>query len=455
MEPATEDDGGFMGVHVGENMAPALVSVHPKGAHIVVSIGAGLRIFDFLKNTPVAVEDNTTPGKHGEAIRAVAFNEEGTLFASAGDDKLVKLWITETWSCVKTTRLPKKVTSVAFSKDSKWVLFADKFGAVHCLPTEVKDGKDEPFQLLAHCCSIITDLEVTSDGKYIVTSDRDFKIRVSVFPRDPLKGAPEIWKYCLGHSSFVTCTAFVGKRSSGQQFLVSGSGDSTVRLWDYYNGKMLDVFYTGEVEELRNGKVEDDSSRAVSGLSVSPDGSVVAVLIERFSGVLLLHYDDATKKLTHLESIFLSEQVSPTSLAFDVDSRLWLVAGAAESIELGDQLVTPEDAAAAEARAQMVARTAVAHVRLIRKHTSDLGGEDNARETLAAYKLCEEDSMPGGESLRLALQGSRADAGEVAVAAEAAEQAMRKLMSKRQYTIEQRENRKRFRNDKKLENKEG
>lgn len=157
----------------------------------------------------------------------------------------------------------------------------------------------------------------------------------------------------------------------------------------------------------------------------------------------------------HVQSIFLSEQVSPTSLAFDVDSRLWLVAGAAESIELGDQLVTPEDAAAAEARAQMVARTAVAHVRLIRKHTSDLGGEDNARETLAAYKLCEEDSMPGGESLRLALQGSRADAGEVAVAAEAAEQAMRKLMSKRQYTIEQRENRKRFRNDKKLENKEG
>ncbi|KAG6545968.1 hypothetical protein Mapa_012629 [Marchantia paleacea] len=454
MEPAMEDDGGSMGVHVGENMAPALVSAHPKGSYIVVSIGAALRIFDFLKNAPVAVKDNTTPGNHGEAIRAVAFNDEGTFFASAGDDKLVKLWNTDTWSCVKTIRLPKKVTAVAFSKDSKWVLFADKFGAVHCLPTEVKEGKDEPVQLLAHCCSIITDLEVTADGKYIVTSDRDFKIRVSVFPPDPLKGAPEIWKYCLGHTSFVTCTAFVGVRSSGQQFLVSGSGDSTVRLWDYYNGKMLDVLDTAEVEQLRNGKVEDDSYRAVIGLSVSPDGSVVAVLIERFSGVLLLHYDDSIKKLMHLESIILSEQVSPTSLAFDVDSRLWLVAGGAESIELGDQLVTPEDAAAAEARAQMVARTAVAHVRLIRKCTSDLG-EDNTLETVAAYKLCEEESMPGGESLRLALQGNRVDAGEVAVAAEAAEQAMRKLMSKRQYTIEQRENRKRFRNDKKLENKEG
>lgn len=40
-------------------------------------------------------------------------------------------------------------------------------------------------------------------------------------------------------------------------------------------------------EELRNGKVEDDSSRAVSGLSVSPDGSVVAVLIERWAFAVL------------------------------------------------------------------------------------------------------------------------------------------------------------------------
>jgi tRNA (guanine-N(7)-)-methyltransferase subunit TRM82 len=64
--------------------------------------------------------------------------------------------------------------------------------------------------------------------------------------------------------------------------------------------------------------------------------------------------------------------------------------------------------------------------------------------------------MPGGEALLQALQGSSSlieGATEVAWAAEAAELAMRKLMTKRQYTIEQRENRKRMRNDKKLENK--
>ncbi|KAL2645446.1 hypothetical protein R1flu_013033 [Riccia fluitans] len=446
-----EDHGASLGAGVGDMMAPALISVHPDGSCVVVAIGAGLRIFDLLRNEQVVVSDETVPARHGEAIRAISFNDKGNFFSSAGDDKLVKLWNTESWSCIKTIRLPKKVTSVAFSKDSKWVLFADKFGAVYTLPTAVKEEKDEPAQLLAHCCSIITDLEVTSEGKYIVTSDRDFKIRVSVFPADPLKGAPEIWSYCLGHTSFVTCTAFVGSQTSGQQLLVSGSGDSTVRLWDYKTGKMLHVFDTNELEAVRDDKTVDCAARAVIGLSVSPDGSIVAVLLERFTGVLLLEYDDLGKRLKHLQSIILSEHVVPTSLAFDVASRLWIVAGAAESIELGDQLVTPEEAAAAEARAQMTAKMAVAHVRLIVRCSGAVGQD---AEKAAHYELSEKESMLGGEALLSTLEGGRADSGEVAVAAEAAEQAMRKLMSKRQYTLQERENRKRFRNDKKFERNE-
>ncbi|KAL3699281.1 hypothetical protein R1sor_017303 [Riccia sorocarpa] len=448
-----EDDEASVGVGVGELMAPALISAHPDGSCVVVAIGARLRVFDLVKNQPVVVSDETVPARHGEAIRAIAFNDKGNFFSSAGDDKLVKLWNSESWSCIKTVRIPKKVTSVTFSKDSKWVLFADKFGAVYTIPTVVKEEKDEPIQLLGHCCSIITDLEVSSQGKYIVTSDRDFKIRVSVFPADPLKGAPEIWSYCLGHTSFVTCTAFVGPRNpGGQQLLVSGGGDSTVRLWDYVKGKMLHVFDTAQLEALRDEETPDDAARAVIGLSVSPDGSVVAVLLERFSGVLLLVYDDLDKTLKHHQCIVLSEHVFPTSLAFDVTSRLWIVAGAAESFESGDQLVTPEEAAAAEDRAQMIAKAAVAHVSLVVRRSPTSAGQDEENcGRFAAYELCERGSMPGAETLLSTLEGSRANSGEVAVAAEAAEQAMKKLMSKRQYTLQERDNRKRFRNDKKFE----
>jgi hypothetical protein len=68
-----------------------------------------------------------------------------------------------------------------------------------------------------------------------------------------------------------------------------------------------------------------------------------------------------------VQVLALTELVSPTSLAFDADSRLWLVAGAAETVESSDRTVTAEEIVAAESRANAIAQTAVAHVRLVTK----------------------------------------------------------------------------------------
>ncbi|XP_073284681.1 uncharacterized protein [Primulina huaijiensis] len=82
--------------------------------------------------------------------------------------------------------------------------------------------------ILSHYCSIITRLEFSQDGRYIVSADRDFKIRVTAFPKNPLIGAHEIQSFCLGHTEFVSCPAFVTPLEYEQGFLVSGIGDSTV-----------------------------------------------------------------------------------------------------------------------------------------------------------------------------------------------------------------------------------
>lgn len=41
------------------------------------------------------------------------------------------------------------------------------------------------------------------------------------------QGAPNIQSYCLGHTAFAACSAFVGTDS--RELLLSGSGDGTVR----------------------------------------------------------------------------------------------------------------------------------------------------------------------------------------------------------------------------------
>jgi hypothetical protein len=47
---------------------------------------------------------------------------------------------------------------------------------------------------------------------------------VTKFPENPLTGAHDIHTYCLGHTNFVACVAFIGF----QGLLISGGGDATV-----------------------------------------------------------------------------------------------------------------------------------------------------------------------------------------------------------------------------------
>eukprot|EP00884_Botryococcus_braunii_P023030 jgi/Botrbrau1/9410/Bobra.0252s0035.1 len=104
-----------------------------------------------------------------------------------------------------------------------------------------KGQREEAVLLLGHFCSIVTSLGVSGDGRYIVSTDRDNKVRVSILPMDPMQGCAEIEDFCLGHTAFVTCCAFLGPPQ--RRLLVTGGGDGTLRLWDYITGRQHFVFY--------------------------------------------------------------------------------------------------------------------------------------------------------------------------------------------------------------------
>ncbi|CAK9268717.1 unnamed protein product [Sphagnum jensenii] len=419
-----EEIGGEEKMKAGKSMAPALIAAHPDGSCVVVAVGAALRIFNLLKEEPVQVQDDTLPAGHGDVIRAVAFDLHNSLFASVGDDKLVKLWDATAWTCIKTVRLSKKASAVTFSHDSAWLLVADKFGIVYVFSTVRHDAIHKPVLILAHCCSIITGLCCSPDGKYIVTSDRDFKIRVTKFPENPLTGAHDIHTYCLGHTNFVACVAFIGF----QGLLISGGGDATLRLWEYETGALLDTFDTTDEAGVSG---QSQGTRAVVAVAVSSCNTYVGTILERFEGVLLFACDMVERQLSLLQKVLWSENAPPTSLSFDSGGNLWLVSGAAETVEMGDEFVTPEALAVAQVQAQGIAMAAVTHVQVVRDCVL-LGGT----------------SVPGGELLLHTLQGHQAGVQDVTAATEAAELAMKNLLSKRQYTAEQREHRKRMRNDK-------
>lgn len=50
----------------------------------------------------VALVDDSGGSLHKDSIRAIRYGASGKLFVSAGDDKLVKIWSTESWRCIST-----------------------------------------------------------------------------------------------------------------------------------------------------------------------------------------------------------------------------------------------------------------------------------------------------------------------------------------------------------------
>lgn len=112
-------------------------------------------------------------------------------------------------------------------------------------------------------------------------------------------------------------------------------------------------------------------------------------------------------------------------------------------METGDEVLSPEAVAAVEARGRAIAAAATLRLYVL----GNAAGEDG--DSGKKYSVIEEEFVPGGSSLLDALQGRRTGVAEAALAAQAAELALSNLLTKRQYSAEQRDHRKRLRNDRK------
>ncbi|KAG5043521.1 hypothetical protein AAZX31_03G137800 [Glycine max] len=407
-------------------VAPALIAVHPDQSSVAVAVGPHLRVFDLLSGSAASLTDDSDGAVpfHKDNIRAIRFGAKGKLFVSAGDDKTLKVWSTQSWRCITTVSSEKRVTAVAISDDGTFVCFADKFGVVWVVDLDppLHDDK-KPAPLLSHYCSIITSLEFSPDGRYILSADRDFKIRVTNFPKKPLNGAQQIQSFCLGHTEFVSCLAFIQAQECPQGFLLSGSGDSTVRLWNIDSGALLDTcevaIKAGLLES--NGKAEE-RGHAVTDLCTVLDGLLVAVAIQSLQGIVLLSCNVSAQTLSVAKVVSVAgEAFVPTCLGSSPSiGKLWMVTGVSGLPGFN--------------------YPSLACVRVI-------SSIDVEKEPV----VLGDDNIPGGEKLLETLQGSASvDDNAFLAAAEAVKTAMCNLLIKKQYPSENREYRKKSRNDRKL-----
>ncbi|XP_013104489.2 tRNA (guanine-N(7)-)-methyltransferase non-catalytic subunit wuho [Stomoxys calcitrans] len=127
---------------------------------------------------------------------------------------------------VSVRGLARASSALTFSKDSKRLLVSDKTG--DCYEYSCEDYVAAPKLLLGHL-SIVYDILWSPAEKYIITCDRDDKIRVTNYPQ-----TVDIHTYCLGHKEFVAAMELLN-----ENVLMSISGDKTLKLWDFEKGEEL------------------------------------------------------------------------------------------------------------------------------------------------------------------------------------------------------------------------
>ncbi|XP_044009906.1 tRNA (guanine-N(7)-)-methyltransferase non-catalytic subunit wdr4, partial [Aphidius gifuensis] len=118
------------------------------------------------------------------------------------------------------------------------IIVADKSGDAYLYSLS---KPDEPGKLILGHLSMLLDVLVTKDNKYIITADRDEKIRVSKF-----KNSYNIQSFCLGHTKFVSNICQLPHDSS---IIASAGGDGFVKFWQYKNGQeMNSINYSDKIK---------------------------------------------------------------------------------------------------------------------------------------------------------------------------------------------------------------
>lgn len=200
------------------------------GELLALSVNNHLQIINLNSNEPVLKYVNETlniaDSKDSSFVKHV-FSTDGYFAAITGDKKLL-VWNILERSITLTSELPKRPTCLCFCNKERTVIVGDKSGDVYRYTLADENRNSDPQPLLGHL-SMVLDVAMAYDDSFIVSADRDEKIRVSFYPN-----AYSIHSYCLGHTQLVSAVSMVSN-----DYLISGSADKTLRLWDFKDGTEL------------------------------------------------------------------------------------------------------------------------------------------------------------------------------------------------------------------------
>ncbi|XP_063496609.1 tRNA (guanine-N(7)-)-methyltransferase non-catalytic subunit WDR4 isoform X2 [Symphalangus syndactylus] len=243
-------------------------------------------------------------------ILASTFSKSGSYFALTDDSKRLILFRTKPWQCLSVRTVARRCTALTFIASEEKVLVADKSGDVYSFSVLEPHGCGH--LELGHL-SMLLDVAVSPDDCFILTADRDEKIRVS------WAAAPHsIESFCLGHTEFVSRISVVPTQPG---LLLSSSGDGTLRLWEYRSGRQLHCCHLASLQELVDPQAPQRF--AASRIAFWCQDNCVALLCDGTPVVYIFQLDACRQQLVYRQQLAFQHQV--WDVAFEETQGLWVL----------------------------------------------------------------------------------------------------------------------------------
>ena len=226
--------------------------------------------------SPEMVKNDSGDVKKNSKEPIVSFNT-GTVsnlqdFIAISDDLKNVIIFDRNFKKINQFKIKKNAQKMIFTKNEDKILICDKAGDIYEFDvkqsTITTSDEENCGRLLLGHCSMLLDFLLTDDQRYIISADRDEKIRVTHYPN-----TYNIKTYCLGHTQFVSVIQLIN-----EQTLASGSGDGKIKIWNYLNGKIL---YTHDFHEQQPQQPTSTTTNGGNKSLVRSDFAIKSMTIDR------------------------------------------------------------------------------------------------------------------------------------------------------------------------------